>query len=85
MGTLTIRNLDPSLKEKLRVTAARHGHSMEEEVRLILRKALDQPSPGTGLGSRIHARFADIGGFEPEWPERTESPQASDFHDGDPA
>ena len=40
MGTLTIRNLDDSLKERLRVRAAVNGHSMEEEARLILRYAI---------------------------------------------
>ena len=35
-ANLTIRKLDPVVKERLRVRAARHGHSMEEEVRRIL-------------------------------------------------
>ncbi|WP_414653816.1 FitA-like ribbon-helix-helix domain-containing protein, partial [Geminicoccus sp.] len=33
MASLTVRNLDPTVKERLRVRAARHGRSMEEEVR----------------------------------------------------
>ena len=36
MASITIRNLDVSIKEKLRLRAAAHGRSMEEEVRLIL-------------------------------------------------
>ena len=36
MASITIRNLDGSIKEKLRLRAAAHGRSMEEEVRLIL-------------------------------------------------
>ncbi len=35
MATLTIRNLDPAIKERLRVRAAEHGRSMEAEVRVI--------------------------------------------------
>ena len=40
MPTLTIRNVDPALKEELRVRAARHGRSMEAELRHILKEAL---------------------------------------------
>ena len=31
MSSITIRNLDPAVKERLRVRAAQHGHSMEAE------------------------------------------------------
>ena len=40
MATLTIRNVDPELREALRVRAARHGRSMEAELREILKVAL---------------------------------------------
>ena len=40
MTTLTIRNVDPALKEELRVRVARHGRSMEAELRHILKEAL---------------------------------------------
>ena len=40
MASLTIRNLEDDLKERLRVRAAQHGHSMEEEARAILRTAV---------------------------------------------
>ena len=36
MASITIRNLDDTIKEKLRLRAAAHGRSMEEEVRLLL-------------------------------------------------
>ena len=42
MATLTIRNVDDDLKASLRMRAARHGQSMEEEVRSILRQVLTQ-------------------------------------------
>lgn len=45
MSTMTIRNLDEALKAKLRVRAAQHGKSMEEEVRDILRSALATEAP----------------------------------------
>jgi antitoxin FitA len=38
MATLAIRNLDAALKERLRIRAAQHGHSMEAEVREILHR-----------------------------------------------
>jgi antitoxin FitA len=45
MASITIRNLEDGLKTRLRIRAAEHGHSMEEEARCILRDALDQDSP----------------------------------------
>jgi plasmid stability protein len=85
MSTLTIRNLEPGIKDKLRQTAAAHGRSMEEEVRTILRQVLSQPAATSGLGSRIHARFAALGGAaELKLPERSDSPRAADL-DGEGA
>jgi plasmid stability protein len=43
MASITIRNLDDQIKERLRIEAALNGHSMEEEARLILRRALRKP------------------------------------------
>jgi len=37
MATMTIHNLDDGLKLRLRVRAAMHGRSMEEDAREILR------------------------------------------------
>jgi antitoxin FitA len=79
MATLTIRKLDEETKARLRVSAARHGRSMEAEVRAILADALPQPSSAGGLGSRIHARFAALGGAELELPKRREMPRAARF------
>ena len=66
MATLTIRKIDPVVKERLRVRAARHGRSMEAEARRILQAALgDAGMPlGRSLSERIHARFAPLGGVE---------------------
>lgn len=62
MGTLTIRNLEDSLKSRLRLRAAARNRSMEEEVRQILRAALQEPAAQTeDLGSRIRARFSALG------------------------
>jgi plasmid stability protein len=48
MSSITIRDLDPSPEERPRVRAARHGQSMEAEVRQILAAALASPSDAPG-------------------------------------
>jgi antitoxin FitA len=63
MSSITIRNLDPAVKERLRVRAAEHGHSMEAEARRILQMALKGPvrPPAANLYERIRARFEPLG------------------------
>lgn len=79
MASLTVRNLDDALKRRLRLRAAGHGRSMEEEVREILRTTLG-PSPAPAdLGQSIHARFAALGGVELDLPARTPMRTAPDF------
>ena len=72
MTTVTIRNLDPTLKRRLRVRAAEHGHSTAEEARQILAAALTCNVPRTQveLSTRIRARFKDLGGVELTIPRR---------------
>ena len=62
MAMLTIRNLDDDVKRRLRRRAAKHGCSMEEEARQILRQALSGKTPEKGLASRIHQRVLDTTG-----------------------
>lgn len=65
MASITIRNLDESLKARLRVRAARLGRSMEEEAREILRCALtERPAAARNLAEAIQRRFAPLGGVE---------------------
>ena len=45
MSSLTVRKLDDRLKKRLRVRAAKHGRSMEDEVRAILRGATGEGEP----------------------------------------
>jgi len=80
MATLTIRQLDERTKTRLRVRAAHHGRSMEEEAREILRSALTTSSPVKGnLAEAIHRRFASLGGLELELPRRGAMRQVPDF------
>jgi len=64
MATLTIRKLDDSIKQSLRIQAAHHGVSMEEEARRILQNVLIQKEDQGKLGSRIHRHFAKAGGID---------------------
>jgi plasmid stability protein len=66
MSSITIRNLDPAVKERLRVRAAQHGHSMEAEARRILQATLQDPErpPERNLYERIRARFEPLGGID---------------------
>jgi plasmid stability protein len=43
MVTLTIRNVDEQTHKRLRLRAAEHGRSVEEEVRRILAEQTSQP------------------------------------------
>lgn len=71
MASITIRNLEDSLKARLRLRAAHHGRSMEEEVRSILRSALvDEPQAPRHLVDAVRERFAALGGFELTAPTR---------------
>ena len=71
MASLTIRNLEESLKSRLRIQAATHGRSMEDEARVLLRAALAPEDQETkGLGSAIHALFRPLGGFDDVAPSR---------------
>lgn len=69
MAQFTVRNLEEDVKTRLKQRAVRHGASMEEEVRQILRIAVrEDPAVTTGLGNRIAARFAKVG-LEHDLPE----------------
>ena len=71
MASITIRNLDERTKTRLRVRAAQHGRSMEEEARTLLRAALtEDPVAGGNLADAIHARFRRLGGVELRVPAR---------------
>jgi plasmid stability protein len=83
MAMLTIRNLDDDVKKRLRRRAAKHGCSMEEEARQILRQALSGKTPEKGLASRIHQKVIETtGGLELELPARSQPRAAPDFSGG---
>ena len=67
MASMTIRDIDDRLKARLRVQAAQHGRSMEDEARDILRTALSTERSQRGtLVDSIRARIEPLGGVELE-------------------
>ena len=70
MASITIRNLDDDIKQRLRLRAAEHGRSMEEEARDILRRMMGEAAPPRNLAAAIRARVAPSGGVDLELPAR---------------
>jgi antitoxin FitA len=79
MAQLIVRNLEEDVKVRLQRRANRHGHSIEEEVRDILRNAVrrSEEDAGPALGSRLRDRFAAIGLEEDIAPVRGQNARAA--------
>ena len=84
MSALSIRSLDDQVKERLRVRAARHGRSMEAEVREILVDAVREPDNGPNLAQAFMERLGELGGVERDLPPRGAEPRAVEFADDNP-
>ena len=70
MASITIRNLDDDVKTRLRVRAAEHHRSMEEEARLILRAAVGRKPSSRNLANIIGSHFGPANGVDLELPPR---------------
>lgn len=70
--SITIRNLEAGFKQRLRMRAARHGHSMEAEARAILQQSLarEPTAEALNLAEAIRRRMAPLGGINLELPPR---------------
>ena len=80
MASITIRNLDDDVKTRLRVRAAEHHRSMEEEVRIILCDAVTGRRAGPrDLVAFTRQCFASVGGVELELPPRGPMREPLDF------
>ena len=84
MATLTIRNIDPEVKKRVRVRAAENGRSMEAELRQIINDAVGNPpdakkETGRDLAEAIRRRFAPYGGVELDIPPREVGREPPDF------
>jgi plasmid stability protein len=82
MSTITVRNIEPDVKEQLRIRAARNGRSMEAEVRAILASAVGaQRDREPNLAEAIRRRFEPFGGvddLEPHPPVTVGAPPSFD-------
>lgn len=80
MASILIRKIDERLKSRLRVRAAQHGRSMEEEAREILKAGLSpKASKETNLYDAIRKHIDPIGGIELELPPREIPREPPDF------
>lgn len=79
MAALSIRDLDDEVKHRLHTRAARHGRSMEAEVRAILEEAVSEPEASGDLFTTLMDRFGDLGGVELELPARSTPARAADL------
>ena len=77
MSTLTIRQLDERTHARLRGRAAKHGRSVEAEVRAILDAAVELPEENILLA--LHAWMADVGGVDLPVPARADRPRPVDL------
>ena len=71
MSSITVRNLDEAVKNSLRLRAARHGWSMEQEVRQILQQTVaPEQAQAISFAERINNRFAGLSAESLPIPER---------------
>jgi plasmid stability protein len=79
MASITVRNLEPALKEQLRIRAAHHGWSMEEEARHILRDAIVEQEPEKHLVDVFAELFGPKHGIDLQLPPREPGREPPDF------
>ncbi len=79
MASITIRNLDDDIKQRLRVRAAEHGRSMEEEAREILRRVMGESAPPRNLAAAIRSRLAASDRADLELPAREPMREPPEF------
>ena len=79
MASITIRNLDDEIKQRLRVRAAERGRSMEEEARDILRRVTSEGSAPRNLAAAIRARVATTDRVDLALPAREPMPEPPQF------
>lgn len=82
MASITIRNLEDDIKQRLRVCAAEHGRSMEEEARDILRRVMGDGAPPRNLAAAIRARVAPSDRVVLDLPARESMRQSPHFSRG---
>jgi plasmid stability protein len=79
VAAVSIRNLDDTVRERLRIRAAAHGRSMEAEMRAILVEAVRETGDDEGVLGALVERFGELGGIDLDAPSRSAPPRAVDF------
>jgi antitoxin FitA len=79
MTSITIRNVDETVKRQIKMIAASNGRSMEAEVREILKDAVSRKPQTRNIGQTIHQRFKKHGGVELVLPRRGSTRKLLDF------
>jgi len=79
VADISIRNLDDSVRDRLRLRAASHGRSMESEIRAILAEAVRGPEDQVGLLDAVFERFNSLGGVQLDLPDRSTPVRSADF------
>ena len=81
---MTVRGVSGRAKQALRIRAARHGHSMAEELRSLLDQVADEELPQqttSNFADEMLALFGKEDGFDIELPERDEGREPPSFDD----
>lgn len=78
MAAIMVRNLDEDVKRRLRIRAARHGRSMEAEVRAILEETVREQD---NFAKALMEAFGGLGGVDLEIPPRTAQARPMEFGD----
>lgn len=79
MAAVSIRDLDDHVHDRLRRRAARHGRSMEAEMRAILTAAVAELDGPVDLFAALRERFAQLGGIELGEVPRESAPRAAEL------
>ena len=79
MASITIRNLDEEVKTRLRVRAAEHSRSIEEEARVILREAVGRKPSSRNFAEITRSYFGPDNGVDLELPPRGLGREAPSF------
>jgi hypothetical protein len=59
MVDLLIRNIDPSLKRQLQDRARKHGRSLSDEAKALIRRGLAEGQKEVGFGTRLFSLLPD--------------------------
>lgn len=59
MTDLLIRNIDPSLKRQLQERARKHGRSLSDEAKVLIRRGVAEAGKEAGFGTRLFSLLPD--------------------------